>query len=284
MKNKALKSKYYIGLFIATVIWGFSFIVVKESTRLVPVLYLLGIRYLIASLGMAFIVISNLKKLNKEMVLEGLVLGGVLFVSQYLQTVGCKYTTAGKNAFITTIYVIVVPFLYWGIKKIKPTPQCISAAVLAMVGVAFLSLQGTLVPNIGDLLTIFAGIGLSIHIVCTDSFTENNSPIVLAALQFVFAGIISWGLIGARGYSFPMVIIEPAMIGSMLYLGVFSTMIAFGLQTICQKYLEPNISALILTMEAITGMMFSIILLNETFTLRILIGCAFMLGAMFLAR
>lgn len=111
------------GAFDRHIAVGIFFVVVKDSTESIPVLYLLALRYLIASVGMAVFLLCR-KSLPAGIPLpvikQGMVLGALLFVSQFFQTLGCKYTTAGKNAFITTIYVILVPFLYWWIEKRRP--------------------------------------------------------------------------------------------------------------------------------------------------------------------
>ena len=110
--NRKTRILASIGLLGAAMIWGFSFVIVKNSLDIVPTIYMLAFRFTIATIALAAIFWKKLKGLNKKIVSEGFILGALLFISYLLQTEGCKYTTAGKNAFLTTVYIIVVPFLY----------------------------------------------------------------------------------------------------------------------------------------------------------------------------
>ena len=199
--DKAGKQQIWgsLGLLTATLLWGFSFVVVKDSTESIPVLYLLALRYLIASVGMAVFLLCR-KSLPAGIPLpvikQGMVLGALLFVSQFFQTLGCKYTTAGKNAFITTIYVILVPFLYWWIEKRRPDRKCVAAAFIAILGIGLLSIRGDLTVQTGDFLTVICGAGLALHIIFVDKYTRKTDPVVLRpcsfSLQTSFPGSASW--------------------------------------------------------------------------------------------
>ena len=101
------------GLMLAAIIWGFAFVVVKNSLDLIPPIYMLAFRFTIAALGLTLIMLPKLRKLTRQDWISGAVLGTFLFTAHAIQTIGCQYTTAGKNAFLTTIYVIIVPFLHW---------------------------------------------------------------------------------------------------------------------------------------------------------------------------
>lgn len=272
-----------LGLAAAAILWGGSFVVVKDSADSVPVLYLLSFRYLIAVLGMGLLFFRRLKSLTLEAVREGAVLGALLFVSQFFQTLGCKYTTAGKNAFITAIYVVIVPFLCWGLEKEKPTGKNIVTALMALAGLGLLSFKGNEVFQIGDLLTLVCGVGLAFHIVFIDKYTQEHDPVLLTLLQFFFANLYSWAAVAAAGIPMPQGLFQGEILFSLLYLGIFSTMAGFLLQILCQKYVNPNAAAVILSMESVFGMLFSVIFLQEQVTAQLLAGCALMLAAVILA-
>lgn len=287
-----------LGLLTATLLWGFSFVVVKDSTASIPVIYLLALRYLIASVGMAVYLLGRKllqgagkqdrvpdpMRITLSAIKQGMVLGALLFISQFFQTLGCKYTTAGKNAFITTIYVILVPFLYWWSEKRRPDRKCIAAAFIAIVGIGLLSIQGDLTIQTGDFLTVICGAGLALHIIFIDKYTRKSNPVLLTSLQFFFANLISWICILAGRIPFPMQVFEPGMAMKMLYLGIFSTMAGFLLQIVCQKRTSPNVASVLLTTEAVFGMLFSVLLLHERFTMRMFAGCIFMFAAVLLSE
>ncbi len=285
MKSGMKKKRIWgsLGLLCATLLWGFSFVVVKDSTSRLPVMYLLAMRYSLATLGMVALFGRRLGKLSKTILRQGAVLGAQLFVSQFFQTLGCKHTTAGKNAFLTAMYVVLVPFLGWWLEKQRPGKKNLAAAVLALTGIGLLSLQGSLTLQLGDALTLLCSLGLALHILFIARYTRESDPVLLSLLQFAFAGLYTWGVIIAAGMPFPMQLLEPTLAARMVYIGICSTMTGFLLQTTCQKYTSPNLASVILSMEAVFGMVFSVLILREPFTFRILAGALCMLAAMLLA-
>ena len=112
----------------------------------------------------------------------GALAGLFLFVSYYFQTYGLKYTTASKNAFITTLYVVIVPFLAWAVNHVRPKANNLIAAGFAVVGLALLSLKGDLSVNFGDFLTLVCGICFAVHMIFLDRFTAYCTPIRLTVM------------------------------------------------------------------------------------------------------
>ena len=129
------------GLLLVTLLWGVSFAVVKNSLDLVPPIYMMAFRFSIASLFLLIIFFNKLKLIKKSTLKKGALLGIFLALGYALQTIGVVYTTAGKNAFITTTYVIFVPFIYWIFTKRKPGSISIITAFVGFLGIGLLSLQ-----------------------------------------------------------------------------------------------------------------------------------------------
>lgn len=285
MSTKTQTAASSLGLASATLIWGFAFVVVKNSLDYVPPIYMLAFRFTIAALVLPFFFIKKIKNINKKYILNGGLLGFLLFAAYAFQTIGCQYTTAGKNAFITTIYVILVPFLHWIFSKKKPDIYAIAAAFLGITGIGLLSLQGDLSVNKGDLLTIVCGFCYAIHIVFIARFTEHQDPVILTIIQLASAAVFSWIFAPLYDGAFPVSAVQnPSVIFSMLYLGLLSTMAAFLLQTVCQKYLPPSTAALLLSMEAVFGVLFAWILLKEYLTIRMAAGCILIFTAIVLSE
>lgn len=272
------------GLLGTAVIWGFAFVVVKNSLDTVSPIYMLAFRFSIATIVLAAIFAKRLKNLNKTLIIEGLVLGILLFISYLVQTNGCRYTTAGKNAFLTTVYVVLVPFLHWAINKKKPNEYCIIAAFMAIIGIGFLSLQGDLSVNTGDALSLACGLGFALHMIYIDRFTNHHDPVLLAILQLFFAAIFSWIAALLSGNGFPRAAFSSQMAIAMLYLGVFSSALGFLFQTVGQKYTSPSTTSLLLSFEAVFGVVFSIIFLQEQLTGRMIAGCTLIFSAIVIAE
>lgn len=283
-REKKISIAASFGLLSAAIIWGFAFVIVKSSLDVIPPVYMLAFRFTIASAGLVLIFHKKLCLLSKKLWGHGAILGLFLFLSYLFQTIGCQYTTAGKNAFLTTIYVVLVPFLHWIFNKKKPDRYCVIAAFMAVAGIGLLSLQGDMTMNIGDVLTLICGFGYAIHIVFIDRYTEIEDPVLLTVLQLGFAAVFSWILAPVLDGGFPAGALRPDMIAGMLYLGLLSTMAAFLLQNVGQKYTKPSTAALLLSMESVFGIIFSMIFLGEELTLKLAAGCILIFAAVIMAE
>ncbi|MGI6070334.1 MAG: DMT family transporter [Blautia sp.] len=273
-----------LGMLLTAVIWGFAFVVVKNSLDLIPPTYMLAFRFTIAAGVLALVFWRRLKRLTKEILAEGVILGVFLFVSYLFQTIGCQYTTAGKNAFLTTIYVVIVPFLHWLLNKKRPDVYCVAAAFLAILGIGLLSLQGDLSIQIGDVLTLICGFGFALHMIYIDRYAKRHDPIVLTVLQLATSAVLGWVLAPVMDGGFPAGAFQQEIVVGMLYLGILSTMVGFFLQNVCQKYTTPNVASLLLSMESVFGALFSVIFLGEYLSKRMVAGCVLIFLAIILAE
>lgn len=271
-----------LGLLLTTMIWGGSFVIMKNSVDALEPTFLLATRFTLAAIALVLVFHKSLKHLNKDSLTCGIILGILLELSYLFQTYGIKYTTASKNAFITTLYVILVPFFHWGVNGKRPALNNIMAAVMAVIGLALLTLEGDLGVNLGDFLTLVCGFCFALHMVYIDKFTEKHDPIFLTIIQIGVVGIINWFLVpvfdGVDAYNF-RALMDMNLIMGLLYLVIFSTMIAFLLQNVCQKYLSANTSSLLLSMESVFGAVFSVIFLKEVLAGKMLVGCVLMFSA-----
>lgn len=285
MNGRTIKLLASAGLLMVTVVWGSAFVVMKNSIDVISPTYILAYRFTIAALGMILIFHKSVKTMTRKDIKYGSILGLFLFISYYFQTYGLKYTTASKNAFITTLYVIIVPFLHWLLNKHRPTRNNMFAAVIAVVGLALLSLKGDLTVNFGDFLTFICGFCFALHMVYIDRYTMCYDPIKLTVMQMASAAVFSW--IIALVFEGPCrltVFADSGVLVSILYLGLISSMLCFLLQTVGQKYLSANTSSILLSFESVFGLVFSVIFLKDEITVRMLIGCALMFAAAILAE
>jgi drug/metabolite transporter (DMT)-like permease len=273
------------GLIFVTIIWGFAFVVVKNSLDYVPPLYMMAFRFTIASVVLALLFLSKFKHLDKSTFFHGMILGIFLFAAYAFQTVGLQFTTAGKNAFLTTTYVMMVPFLNWFFHKSKPSWNCVLAAIIALIGIGLLSLQGDFSMNRGDVLTIICGFFFAVHIIFISRYTQTQDPVLLTILQLAFSALFSWIFAPFTDGRFPLQeTLRADVIVSMLYLGLFSTLLCFLLQNVCQKYLRASTTSLLLSFESVFGVIFSIIFLKEILTAKMIVGCVLIFFALVLSE
>lgn len=283
-KETGIKTLSVIGLIVTTIIWGSSFVVMKNSVAVLSPTYLLALRFTIAGTALTVVFWKRVKKMKKSDLLCGGLLGIFLFISYFFQTYGLKYTTASKNAFITTLYVILVPFLHWFFNKKKPTENNMAAAVIAVFGLALLSLEKDLSVNPGDFLTFICGFFFALHIVFIDRYTQSHDPVGLTVTQMVVAAALSWIVAPIMGERLDFAVIDKVILTNLLYLGIFGTMIAFLLQNVGQKRLSPNTSSILLSFESVFGLIFSVIFLGEEMTPKLAAGCALMFASVVLSE
>ncbi len=273
-----------LGMLLATAIWGFAFVVVKEAVNVVPPLYMLAFRFTIAGLGMAALFARRIKKLTKTICAHGVWLGFWMFLAYALQTWGCRYTTAGKNAFITVMYVIFVPFLAWMLFREKPKLYHLTASLLALLGVGLLSLNGEGGINKGDILTLGCSVFYAVQILYVDRYTRKEDPVLLTFVQICASALFAWLCAPWIEGALPLAELSKDMTFCMLYLGFGSSMAAFLLQNIGQKYVSSVTAALLLSMESVFGVLSSVLVLKEKVVPKMFAGCVIMLFAVVLAE
>jgi drug/metabolite transporter (DMT)-like permease len=275
----------YIGeilLIVTAIIWGSGFVASAVSLEYYTPYQILAGRFLIGAVILSILFYKKLKKLNRSTMIKGALLGIFLYLAFALQTVGLQFTTPSKNAFLTAINVVIVPFIGFLFYKRKIDVFELMGAVLAIIGVAVLSLKLSSEVNIGDLLTLCCAVGFAFHIFYTAKFVKNEDPVVLTIVQMVVAAVVGCVVVLFRGESSFSLETEGMM--NLLYLGIFSTTIAFLMQTVAQKYTTETKAAIILSTESFWGMAFSVVILSEVMTYKMIIGAILILCAIIISE
>lgn len=259
-----------LALLGCTLIWGTSFVILKDALDSVPTLWILAIRFTGAAILMALFAGKKLKTLDKGYLKGGAVMGLCLALAYILQTFGLVYTTPGKNAFLTDTYCILVPFLWWFFRKVRPDRYNLTAAALCIVGIALVSLTEKLSIGIGDAVTLSCGLFYALHIIATSYSIEGRDPVLLSFVQFLSGAVICW-VLAPFGETFPAAVPATAW-WEIVYLCLMCTGLCFLLQTIGQKYTPPSEVSILLMLESVFGVILSVIFYHEHLTLRVLSG------------
>ncbi|PAE44581.1 DMT family transporter [Bacillus sp. 7884-1] len=271
-----------IALTITAIIWGSGFVASSISLEYFTPYQILAGRFLIGAIVLTVIFHKKLKNINKSTMIKGAVLGIFLYLAFALQTVGLQFTTPSKNAFLTAVNVVIVPFIAFVIYKRKIDMYELMGAILAMVGVGILSLKLSAEINIGDLLTLGCAFGFAFHIFFTAKYVKDSDPVTLTLIQMMTAAIIGVIVVLFRGET--SFVIEKEGMFSLLYLGIFSTTIAYLLQTVAQKMITETKAAIILSTESFWGMVFSVAILDEAMTIKMVIGAILILTAIIISE
>lgn len=259
-------------LFAAALIWGTSFFIMKNALDAVPVFFLLAIRFTAGAVLLALVCARRWKAFTPDYLWRGAIMGGFLCLAYSVQTFGLSMTTPSKNAFLTAVYCVLVPFLTWAVVKKRPDRYNIAAALLCVTGVGLVSLNEQLSINTGDFLTLVCAIFYASHIVAVEKVSPGKDITLLTVFQFAFAGLFAW-IGGALTETFPaQALTDPQVFLPLAYLCVMATTVALLFQNVGQVWSDPASASVILSLESVFGVLFSVIFYGDPVTPRLLMG------------
>ena len=284
MEKKKIRGEFYLAT--TAVIWGLAFISQKLGLNHLGPLTFSATRLLIGAgvLVPIFLVMDRFKKTptdNRGIWKIGILLGLVLVPAINLQQMSLKYTTAGKSAFITTLYILLVPLfgLFMGRRATKL--QWLGA-ILGTIGLYFLSIKTDFTMQYGDLIVLISSVFWTLHILLIDRFGKHFDSARLSAIQFLTCGLISWLL--AFLWENPLSGGYVASLGPLLFTGIVAVGIAYTCQIIGQKTVEPSTASLILSFEAVIAVLAGMVFLKESLSAREALGCIIMFIAIVLSQ
>lgn len=272
MSPKTMKMLAKPMLFAAALIWGTSFFIMKNALDVMPVFCLLAIRFTAGAVLLGVVSWTKWKGFTIDYLWRGAVIGGFLFLAYTVQTFGLNLTTPSKNAFLTAVYCVLVPFFTWAVVRKKPDRYNIIAALLCVTGVGFVSLNDQLTVNLGDLLTLVAAGFYASHIVAVEKVSSGKDITLLTVFQFAFAGLYSW-VFALTTETFPIqAVTEPAVFLPLAYLCVMATTVALLFQNVGQIWSDPASASVILSLESVFGVLFSVLFYDDPVTARLMMG------------
>ena len=272
MSPKAMKLLAKPMLFAAALIWGTSFFIMKNALDAMPVFYLLALRFTAGAALLALVCGRRWRAFTADYLWRGAVMGALLFLAYSIQTFGLALTTPSKNAFLTAVYCVIVPFLAWAALGARPDRYNIAAALLCVTGVGLVSLSGALTVNAGDALTLLCALFYAGHIVAVSKVSPGRDISLLTVFQFAFAGLFAW-IGGALTEEFPaQALRDPAVALPLVYLCVMATTVALLFQNIGMVWSDPASGAVILSLESVFGVLFSVLFYGDPVTPRLLAG------------
>ena len=258
-------------LLLTTLIWGTSFVVLKDALDTLPVLLILAVRFSGAAVLLALAGWKQLRALDRQGLTGGVAMGVMLYLAYVLQTWGLAHTEPGVNAFLSTAYCVLVPFFSWALLRRRPDRWNVAAAVLCAAGMALICLKADLTVGLGEGLSAASGVFFALHILVTDRTVRGRSPLALTAVQFSVCAVLGWLCVACTG-ALPRQAVPAATWVRVAYLSVACTGVTYLLQVTGQKHTPPGAAAVLLTLEAVFGTAFSIVLYGERPSLRMCVG------------
>lgn len=279
-------------LILTAFIWGTAFVAQSVGMDFLEPFTFNGVRSLIGGIVL-LPCIFLIRRINarsgeaekaegtrKDLVLGGILCGLLLFAASSLQQIGIVYTTAGKAGFITAFYIVIVPVLGIFLHK-RIGWKVWAAVVMALAGLYFLCMTEELTVGKGDLYIFLCALIFSVHILVIDHFSPRVDGVKMSCIQFFTCGIVS--LIPMFAWETPGV--DNLLAGWMplLYAGVLSCGVAYTLQVVGQKNVNPAVASLILSLESCFSVLAGWLILGEKLTMREFAGCVLMFAAIILA-
>lgn len=263
MNENLLKKLAKPLIVIATLIWGSTFFIMKDTLDSVDLQFLLAFRFTFAAVVLAVVFWKHWKGMDRSCWWRGAIMGLFMYAAYTVQNYGLMNTTPGKNAFFTAVYCVIVPFLYWGVDRLRPDKFNVLAAVLCIVGIGFVSWDGGFSLGYGDVLTLISGLLYACHITATSKFAQGRDIFLLTVIQFAVCGLCCWGGTWVTG-GFPVGGLPTKAWLVLLYLAIAATTLALLFQNIGQKYSSPSSAAVLLSLEAPFGVAFSVLFTEES--------------------
>lgn len=289
-----MKFKGEISLLTVALIWGSGFVATDLALGNLTATQVMAVRFVIAAIFIGVLFGHRTRLAFDSLTIRrGIFLGIFLNLSFLAQTVGLVFTTPSKNAFLTAVNVILVPFIaaIFARGSHKVERSGVIGALLAVVGIGLISLNLDGTVNIGDLLTLLCAVGFAFHIYFTGDFVRRGSDaIALTILQLSTAAILSLAAVGVEtlfglGQVKDTAPVTPALsILAAVYLGLLSTGVAFLLQTVAQQWTTQTRAAILMSTESVFGTLMSALFLHEQLTLRAIIGSAVVFAAILVAE
>ena len=290
------KNKQAIGvleLLLTALIWGTAFVAQSVGMEHIGPYTFNAARFFVGGLVLIPILLV-IKKTDKQektaeekrlyrknTMIGGICCGVILCSASTFQQIGIQYTTVGKAGFITALYIVIVPLLGLFLKK-KVTWLVWLSTIIAVIGFYLLSISGKVTMNRGDIAVLICAVLFSVHILVVDYFSPKADGVGISCIQFWISAIISAGLMFL--FENPQMQEVLAAAKPILYAGIMSCGVAYTLQIIGQKHVEPTIASLLMSLESVFSVLAGWVLLGQILSVKELLGCALVFTAVVLAQ
>lgn len=275
----APRGRAELAIIITALLWGSTFVVVKEALPEVSTFLFLAIRFVAASVLLLLVYRGRFSGPGPaRLVRQGaLVAGTLLFLGYAFQTTGLRLTTASKSAFLTAFYIVLVPLLSSFVKKRRPRAAELAGAALACAGTMLLTAgEGNWNLGPGDLLTLVCAAAFAAHMIAVEHYSRRISYEVLAVLQVAAVG--AWSILAAPLLETPRIVWSSRVVFALALTSVFATAVSFALYTWAQRHTTATRAALLFSLEPVFAGLTGWLAAGEAWTGRALAGAGLILA------
>lgn len=279
--NLSKRTRAELILLALTFAWGTTFALTKFVFESSSVFLYIFLRFSLAAVLFALLSWKQLKHFSFQSVVQGGVLGFLLFIGFVLQTMGLQWTTASKSAFITGMMVVFAPFFQFFLQRQLPQRGNIFGILLVIIGLYLLTAPEGTGINIGDIITLGCAISFGLYLVLLDGYTKKSSPVYLTFVQFAVVALCSIPMmLFEKIYFYP----TPVFVVLMVYFIIVPTIVALFLQAKYQKDTTPARSAVIFSLEPLLASLFAFGIINERLSTVGMIGGMFIISGVLVSE
>lgn len=271
-----------ISLLAVAIVWGYTFVAIKDALASVTPFNFIAIRFIISLFLLCVVFRKTLRRLTRSEARGGMVIGIFLFLAYAFQTTGLKYTTASNAGFITGFSVVLVPVFSAMLLKSKPEPESVAGVILAAAGLFLLSYNGSFSLNKGDLLVLFCAVSVAFHILTVGYYSGKGSAVRITIVQVAAVTLLSG--ICALVFEKPQLPSGSTAWSALVVTSVFATVGAYLVQNTMQRFTSPTHTALIFSGEPVFAGLFGYWLLGEHLAMTAVAGCGLILAGMFISE
>ncbi|MCS0672156.1 DMT family transporter [Cytobacillus firmus] len=281
-----------VSLLLVAFVWGTTFVLVQNAIAFLEPFSFNGVRFFMAAflLGGWLVIFEReqLKKINKKLLISGVIMGLFLFIGYAFQTIGLLYTTSSKAGFITGLSVVMVPVFSFMLLKIKPGFNAIIGVSIATAGLYLLTMTDKVSLNIGDAYVLICAVGFALHIIFTGKYSSKYPALLLTVIQVgtvaLLSGIFAFFTENWQQAFETGVLFKTNVVTALIVTSLFATALAFFAQTAFQKFTTPTRVALIFAMEPVFAAAAGFMWANERLSFSALTGCLLIFAGMVFAE
>ncbi|OHX48268.1 DMT family transporter [Cytobacillus pseudoceanisediminis] len=281
-----------VSLLLVAFVWGTTFVLVQNAIAFLEPFSFNGVRFFMAAflLGGWLVIFEReqLKKINKKLLISGIIMGLFLFIGYAFQTIGLLHTTSSKAGFITGLSVVMVPVFSFMLLKVKPGFNAIIGVSIATAGLYLLTMTDKVSLNIGDAYVLICAVGFALHIIFTGKYSSKYPALLLTVIQVgtvaLLSGIFAFFTENWQQAFETGVLFKTNVVTALIVTSLFATALAFFAQTAFQKFTTPTRVALIFAMEPVFAAAAGFMWANERLSFSALTGCLLIFAGMVFAE
>lgn len=286
LRGAGARSPLFWKLMLASMalIWGYSFFVMKDALDLIPTFTLLACRFIASTLIMFVLFHKRIARhFNVRNIAVGMAMGIFMGLGYVFQTLGLVETTAGKSAFLTGTYCILVPFISYAMTREALTRFNVGAALLCVAGIAFVALDNLSI-NRGDLLTLIGAVCFALQITTASKYGRELDVNVITFWMFMTVGAMD--VCGMVAFEPPITMVpwSASLVLTIAFLAVFCTCIGMLVQNLALAHVPSSTGSLLLSLESPSGVLFSVLFAHEALSGRLVVGFALIFASIILSE